>query len=132
MIPRTSDARCTAERRRPRSPRHRLDGVRLAADDRFRLGEARFSKGRTARGPRSARAQRLSAAVFVVPRTYGRSSRSGVRPWEEGELSELRSALDGLAEVGPGELSDDALLDLVGELSTATNRIASALTSAVR
>jgi hypothetical protein len=53
-------------------------------------------------------------------------------PWEEGEVSELRSALDGLAEIDLAALSDDALLDLVGELSTAANRVAATLTSAVR
>jgi hypothetical protein len=47
-------------------------------------------------------------------------------------LSELRSALDGLAEIDLAGLSDDALLDLVGELSTAANRVAATLTSAVR
>ena len=47
-------------------------------------------------------------------------------------MSELRSALDGLADVDLAALSDDALLDLVSELSTAANRVAAALTSAVR
>jgi hypothetical protein len=47
-------------------------------------------------------------------------------------VSELRSALDGLAELDLDALSEDALLDLVGELSTATNRMAAALTTAVR
>ncbi|RBY96868.1 endonuclease [Blastococcus sp. TF02-8] len=47
-------------------------------------------------------------------------------------MSELRSALDQLAGVDLAELSDDTLLDLVGELSTAANRVAAALTSAVR
>ena len=47
-------------------------------------------------------------------------------------MSELRSALDGLADVDLHELSDAALLDLVAELSTAANRVAAALTSAVR
>ncbi|MDP9428642.1 MAG: HNH endonuclease [Actinomycetota bacterium] len=47
-------------------------------------------------------------------------------------MSELRSALDGLAETDLAGLSDDALLDLVGELSTVANRVAAALTSAVR
>jgi hypothetical protein len=47
-------------------------------------------------------------------------------------VSELRSALDGLAEIDLAALSDDALLDLVGELSTAANRVAATLTSAVR
>ena len=46
-------------------------------------------------------------------------------------MSELRSALDGLAEIDLAALSDDALLDLVGELSTAANRVAGTLTSAV-
>ncbi|SNS93876.1 protein of unknown function [Geodermatophilus pulveris] len=47
-------------------------------------------------------------------------------------MSELRSALDGLAGVDPAAMSDDALLDLVGELSVAANRVAAVLTSAVR
>jgi hypothetical protein len=47
-------------------------------------------------------------------------------------VSELRSALDGLAEIDLAELSETALLDLVGELTTAANRVAAALTSAVR
>lgn len=47
-------------------------------------------------------------------------------------MSELRSALDGLAEVDLAELSDAALLDLVDELSVAANRVAAALTSVVR
>jgi hypothetical protein len=47
-------------------------------------------------------------------------------------VSELRSALDELAAVDLDGLSEDALLDLVGELSTAANRMAAALTSAVR
>jgi hypothetical protein len=47
-------------------------------------------------------------------------------------VSELRSALDGLAEIDLAALSDDALLDLVGELCTAANRVAATLTSAVR
>jgi hypothetical protein len=47
-------------------------------------------------------------------------------------VSELRSALDGLAEIDLTALADDALLDLVGELSTAANRVAATLTSAVR
>jgi hypothetical protein len=47
-------------------------------------------------------------------------------------VSELRSALDGLAEVDLAELSDAALLDLVDELSVAANRVAAALTSVVR
>ncbi|TFV51816.1 HNH endonuclease signature motif containing protein [Blastococcus sp. TF02A_35] len=47
-------------------------------------------------------------------------------------MSELRSALDQLAAVELAELSDDTLLDLVGELSTTANRVAAALTSAVR
>ncbi|MGY1704186.1 DUF222 domain-containing protein [Geodermatophilus sp. SYSU D00697] len=47
-------------------------------------------------------------------------------------MSELRSALDGLAETDLDGLSDAALLDLVGELSTAANRVAAALTSVVR
>ncbi len=47
-------------------------------------------------------------------------------------MSELRSALDDLAALDPTELSDDAVLDLVGELSTVANRVAAVLTSAVR
>ena len=47
-------------------------------------------------------------------------------------MSELRSALEGLAVIDLAGLSDDALLDLVGELSTAANRVAAAMTSAVR
>ena len=47
-------------------------------------------------------------------------------------MSELRSALDGLADVDFGELSDSALLALVAEWSTAVNRMTAALTSAVR
>ncbi|MGY1837319.1 DUF222 domain-containing protein [Blastococcus sp. SYSU DS0510] len=47
-------------------------------------------------------------------------------------MSELRSALDELASIDLGGLSDDTLLDLVGELSTAVNRVTAALTTAVR
>ncbi|MEX5720379.1 HNH endonuclease signature motif containing protein [Geodermatophilus maliterrae] len=47
-------------------------------------------------------------------------------------MSELRSALDELAALDLAELTDDAVLDLVGELSTVANRMAAALTSAVR
>lgn len=47
-------------------------------------------------------------------------------------MSELRSALDGLADVDFGELSDAALLTLVAEWSTAVNRMTAALTWAVR
>lgn len=47
-------------------------------------------------------------------------------------MSELRSALDGLASIDFDELSDDLLLDLVGELSTTVNRVTSALTAAAR
>ncbi|MFW3170336.1 DUF222 domain-containing protein [Geodermatophilus sp. CPCC 206100] len=47
-------------------------------------------------------------------------------------MSELRSALDDLAGIDLDELSPDALLDLVGELSTAANRVAAVLTTAVR
>ena len=47
-------------------------------------------------------------------------------------MSELRSALDELAAIDLTELSADALLDLVGELGTAANRMAAVLTSAVR
>ena len=51
---------------------------------------------------------------------------------KEAGVSELRSALDDLAAVDLDGLSEDAVLDLVGELSTAANRVAAALTSAVR
>ena len=44
-------------------------------------------------------------------------------------MSELRSALDGLAQVDLAELSDAALLDLVAEWSTAVNRMTAALIS---
>jgi hypothetical protein len=47
-------------------------------------------------------------------------------------VSELRSALDDLAAIDLTGLSDDALLGLVAELSTAANQVAAALTSAVR
>jgi hypothetical protein len=47
-------------------------------------------------------------------------------------MSELRSALDQLAESDLGALSEDALLDLAGELVTASNRLAASLTAAVR
>lgn len=47
-------------------------------------------------------------------------------------MSELRSALDGLATVDFAELSDAALLDLVADWSTAVNRMTAALTAAVR
>jgi len=47
-------------------------------------------------------------------------------------VSELRSALDDLAGTDLAELSDDTLLDLIGELSTTANRVAAVLTSAVR
>ncbi|MDP5184919.1 DUF222 domain-containing protein [Blastococcus sp. BMG 814] len=47
-------------------------------------------------------------------------------------MSELRSALDELAAIDLTDLSDDTLLDLVGELSTTANRVAAALTTAVR
>ena len=47
-------------------------------------------------------------------------------------MSELRSAVDGLAEVDFAELPDAALLELVAEWSKAANRITAALTSAVR
>jgi Domain of unknown function (DUF222) len=47
-------------------------------------------------------------------------------------VSELRSALDGLAEVDLAGLSDAALLELVAEWSTATNRMTAALSRAVR
>ncbi len=47
-------------------------------------------------------------------------------------MSELRSALDGLAEVEFADLSDAALLELVAEWSTAVSRMTAALTSAVR
>ena len=47
-------------------------------------------------------------------------------------MSELLSALDELAEMDLDELSPDGVLDLVAGLVTATNRMAAALTSAVR
>ncbi|MCA0147125.1 HNH endonuclease signature motif containing protein [Blastococcus sp. LR1] len=47
-------------------------------------------------------------------------------------MSELRSALDDLAVIDLDELSSDAVLDLVGELTVTANRVAAALTSAVR
>jgi hypothetical protein len=47
-------------------------------------------------------------------------------------VSELRSALDSLAEVDFAELSDTALLELVAEWATSVNRMTAALTSAVR
>ncbi|TYP81886.1 DUF222 domain-containing protein, partial [Blastococcus xanthinilyticus] len=47
-------------------------------------------------------------------------------------MSELRSALDELAALELGELSEDTLLDLVGELSVTANRVAAVLTSVVR
>jgi len=47
-------------------------------------------------------------------------------------VSELRSALDELAGIDLAELSAEALLDLTGELVTASNRIAAAMTSVVR
>jgi hypothetical protein len=47
-------------------------------------------------------------------------------------VSELRSALDELTQVDFAELSDTALLELVAEWCTATNRMTAALTSAVR
>lgn len=47
-------------------------------------------------------------------------------------MGELRSALDGLAEVDFAELSDIALLELVAEWATSVNRMTAALTSAVR
>ena len=47
-------------------------------------------------------------------------------------MSELRSALDQLAEIDLHALSEDALLDLAGELVTASNRIAASLTAVVR
>jgi hypothetical protein len=47
-------------------------------------------------------------------------------------VSGLRSALDELAAIDLDELSEDALLDLVGELSTAANRVAAVLTKAAR
>lgn len=47
-------------------------------------------------------------------------------------MSELRSALDELFRIDLEELSEDALLELAGELVTANNRMAAALTSAVR
>jgi hypothetical protein len=47
-------------------------------------------------------------------------------------VSELRSALDGLAGIDLGELSDAALLELVAEWSASVNRMTAALTSVVR
>jgi hypothetical protein len=47
-------------------------------------------------------------------------------------VSELGSALDGLAEVDFAELPDAALLELVAEWSASVNRMTAALTSAVR
>ncbi len=47
-------------------------------------------------------------------------------------MSELLSALDELAVVDADGLPLDGVLDLVAELSTAANRVAAALTSAVR
>src|SRR4051794_41423055 len=60
------------------------------------------------------------------------TSRTSTIGRREGAMSELRSALDGLANVDFDELSDGALLELVAEWSTATNRMTAALTSAVR
>lgn len=47
-------------------------------------------------------------------------------------MSELRSALDQLAEIDLVALSEDALLDLAGELVVAGNRLSAALTTVVR
>jgi hypothetical protein len=47
-------------------------------------------------------------------------------------VSELRSALDALAAIDLDALSEHALLDFVGELSTTANRVAATLTSAAR
>jgi hypothetical protein len=47
-------------------------------------------------------------------------------------VSELRSALDALAEADLAALPEAALLDVVGELVVAANRVAAALTTAVR
>jgi hypothetical protein len=47
-------------------------------------------------------------------------------------MSELQSALDELAGTDFAALSDDALLDAVGALATAANRVAAVLTTAVR
>ena len=47
-------------------------------------------------------------------------------------MSELLSALDELADTDLAELSDDALLDFIATLVTATNRMTAVLTSAVR
>jgi hypothetical protein len=47
-------------------------------------------------------------------------------------VSELRSALDGLAEVEFAELSDAALLELVAEWTVSVSRMTAALTAAVR
>ncbi|MGY1708152.1 DUF222 domain-containing protein [Geodermatophilus sp. SYSU D00758] len=47
-------------------------------------------------------------------------------------MSELRSALDELTGLDLDRLGDEPLLELVGELVTAANRVAAALTTAVR
>lgn len=47
-------------------------------------------------------------------------------------MSGLRSALDELAAVDLDDLSDETLLDLVGELSTGVNRVAAVLTRVAR
>ena len=47
-------------------------------------------------------------------------------------MSELCSVLDDMATIDLNALSEDALLDLVGELSTTANRVAATLTAAVR
>ncbi|RBY92704.1 HNH endonuclease signature motif containing protein [Blastococcus sp. TF02A-30] len=47
-------------------------------------------------------------------------------------MSELRSALDQLAEIDLDAMTDDALLDLAAELVTASNRVAASVTAVVR
>lgn len=51
---------------------------------------------------------------------------------EVGGVSELHSALDDLAALDLAAMSDDAVLDLLGELSVVANRVAAVLTSAAR
>src|SRR5205085_11981251 len=69
---------------------------------------------------------------FVVPPPYCRPRATTASDRGEGDVSELRSALDGLAEVDFSELTDAGLLEVVAEWSTAVNRMTAALTSAVR
>jgi uncharacterized protein DUF222 len=77
----------------------------------------------------SAAASRQRGARILLVRRVARTL-VGLR--EEGTVSELRSALDGLEQIDLAELSDAALLGLVAEWATAANRITAALTSAVR